>query len=136
MSDVAEPMNPYDGFKLLRDHAPVTRIEADGPWQVARHADVHAVMRDHATFSSDVSIQPPEERGAPSMLFSDPPVHHRLRKLVSVAFKPSQIQKQEAQIRARCRALLDALPSLPAVDLVRAVAAPLPSVVLGRGSCP
>ena len=68
MSDVAEPMNPYDGFKLLRDHAPVTQIEADGPWQVARHADVHAVMRDHATFSSDVSIQPPEERGAPSML--------------------------------------------------------------------
>ena len=65
MSEVAEPINPYDGFKMLRDHAPVTQIEADGPWQVARHADVQAVMRDHATFSSDVSLQPPEERGAP-----------------------------------------------------------------------
>ena len=132
MSDVAEPLSPYDGFKLLRDHAPVTQIEADGPWQVARHADVHAVMRDHATFSSDVSIQPPEERGAPSMLFSDPPVHHRLRKLVSVAFKPSQIQKQEAQIRARCRALLDAMPTQSEVDLVQAVAAPLPVMVIAE----
>ena len=105
MSEAAEPINPYDGFKLLRDHAPVTQIEADGPWQVARHADVHAVMRDHATFSSDVSMRSPEERGAPSMLFSDPPIHNRLRKLVSVAFKPSRVQRQEAQIRARCKVL-------------------------------
>jgi len=125
-------MNPYDGFKMLRDHAPVTRIEADGPWQVARHADVHAVMRDHATFSSDVSALPPEERGAPSMLFSDPPVHHRLRKLVSVAFKPSQIEKQEAQIRARCRALLDTMPTNAEVDLVQALAAPLPVMVIAE----
>jgi len=132
MSEVAEPMNPYDGFKMLRDHAPVTRIEADGPWQVARHADVHAVMRDHATFSSDVSALPPEERGAPSMLFSDPPVHHRLRKLVSVAFKPSQIEKQEAQIRARCKALFDAMPTDAEVDLVQALAAPLPVMVIAE----
>jgi cytochrome P450 len=132
MSEVAEPMNPYDGFKMLRDHAPVTRIEADGPWQVARHADVHAVMRDHATFSSDVSALPSEERGAPSMLFSDPPVHHRLRKLVSVAFKPSQIEKQEAQIRARCRALLDTMPTNAEVDLVESLAAPLPVMVIAE----
>ena len=132
MSEAAEPMNPYDGFKLLRDHAPVTQIEANGPWQVARHADVHAVMRDHATFSSEVSLRPPEERGAPSMLFSDPPVHHRLRKLVSVAFKPSQIQKQDAQIRARCKSLLDAMPTDTEVDLVQALAAPLPVMVIAE----
>ena len=132
MSEVAESMNPYDGFKLLRDHAPVTQIEADGPWQVARHADVHAIMRDHDTFSSEVSMQPPEERGAPSMLFSDPPVHHRLRKLVSVAFKPSQIQKQEAQIRARCKDMLDAMPTNTEVDLVQALAAPLPVMVIAE----
>ncbi len=132
MSETPETMNPYEGFKLLRDHAPVTQIEADGPWQVARHADVHAVMRDHETFSSDVSTQPPEERGAPSMLFSDPPVHHRLRRLVSAAFKPSQIQKQEQQIHARCKELLDALPADTEVDLVQALAAPLPVMVIAE----
>ena len=87
MSESLETMNPYEGFKLLREHAPVSQLEADGPWQVARHADVNAILRDHATFSSDVSMQPEEKRGAPSMLFSDPPVHQRLRRLVSVDFK-------------------------------------------------
>ena len=130
MADPQETMNPYEGFKLLRDHAPVTQLEADGPWQVARHADVHAILRDHETFSSEVSIRPPEERGAPSMLFSDPPIHNRLRKLVSVAFKPGQIQLQEQQIRSRCNALLDAMPTDTELDLVQALAAPLPVMVI------
>ena len=132
MADPQETMNPYEGFKLLRDHAPVTQLEADGPWQVARHADVHAILRDHETFSSEVSIRPPEERGAPSMLFSDPPIHNRLRKLVSVAFKPGQIQLQEQQIRSRCNALLDAMPTDTELDLVQALAAPLPVMVIAE----
>jgi cytochrome P450 len=125
-------VNPYQGFKFLRDHAPVTQLEADGPWQVARYADVHAILRDHETYSSEVSIRPPEERGAPSMLFSDPPVHHRLRRLVSVAFKPSQIAKQEQQIRQRCGDLLDAMPKDTELDLVQALAAPLPVMVIAE----
>lgn len=132
MSESLETMNPYDGFKLLREHAPVSQLEAGGPWQVARHADVNAILRDHATFSSDVSMQPEEKRGAPSMLFSDPPVHHRLRRLVSVAFKPSQIQVQEEQIRLRCNDLLDAIPINTEVDLVTALAAPLPVIVIAE----
>ncbi|MEC8144120.1 MAG: cytochrome P450 [Pseudomonadota bacterium] len=132
MADPQETMNLYEGFKLLRDHAPVTQLEADGPWQVARYADVHAILRDHETFSSEVSIRPPEERGAPSMLFSDPPMHNRLRKLVSVAFKPGQIQLQEQQIRSRCNALLDAMPTDTELDLVQALAAPLPVMVIAE----
>ena len=132
MADPQETTNLYEGFKLLRDHAPVTQLEADGPWQVARHADVHAILRDHETFSSEVSIRPPEERGAPSMLFSDPPMHNRLRKLVSVAFKPGQIRLQEQQIRSRCNALLDAMPTDTELDLVQALAAPLPVMVIAE----
>ena len=131
-SEPQADVNPYQGFKFLRDHAPVTQLEADGPWQVARHADVHAILRDHETYSSEVSIRPPEERGAPSMLFSDPPVHHRLRRLVSVAFKPSQIAKQEQQIGQRCGDLLDAMPKDTELDLVQALAAPLPVMVIAE----
>ena len=131
-SEPQADVNPYQGFKFLRDHAPVTQLEADGPWQVARHADVYAILRDHETYSSEVSIRPPEERGAPSMLFSDPPVHHRLRRLVSVAFKPSQIAKQEQQIRQRCGDLLDAMPKDAELDLVQALAAPLPVMVIAE----
>ena len=131
-SEPQADVNPYQAFKFLRDHAPVTQLEADGPWQVARHADVHAILRDHETYSSEVSIRPPEERGAPSMLFSDPPVHHRLRRLVSVAFKPSQIAKQEQQIGQRCGDLLDAMPKDTELDLVQALAAHLPVMVIAE----
>ena len=132
MTDPQATMNLYERFKLLRDHAPVTRLEADGPWQVARYAEVQAILRDHETFSSEVSIRPPKERGAPSMLFSDPPIHNRLRKLVSVAFKPGQIRLQEQQIRSRCNALLDAMPTDTELDLVQALAAPLPVMVIAE----
>ena len=132
MAESEQSVNPYEGFKWLRDHAPVTQLEADGPWQVARHADAHNILRDHAIFSSEVSIRPADERGAPSMLFSDPPVHNRLRKLVSVAFKPGQIQLQEQQIRARCAQLLDAMPVGAEVDLVQVLAAPLPVMVIAE----
>ena len=31
MSETQETLNLYEGFKLMRDHAPVTQLEADGP---------------------------------------------------------------------------------------------------------
>ena len=106
MNDVSPPVDPYQGYRALRDDAPVCQLEAGGPWQISRHADVHQVLKDNETYSSEVSIRPPEERGQPTMLFSDPPLHHRLRKLVSSAFKPSHIERQADRITARAEAVL------------------------------
>ncbi len=133
MSDTDTPIDPYAWFAHLRQQAPVSRMENDGPWQVAKHADVQRILRDHTTFSSEVSTRPPEERdGAPSMLFSDPPVHQRLRKLVSVAFKPAHIEAQRDAITGRCQALIDAMPIGEPFDLVTALAAPLPVMVIAE----
>ncbi|MEK9590504.1 MAG: hypothetical protein VW390_04315, partial [Gammaproteobacteria bacterium] len=133
MSDTDTPIDPYAWFAHLRQQAPVSRMENDGPWQVAKHADVQRILRDHTTFSSEVSTRPPEERdGAPSMLFSDPPLHQRLRKLVSVAFKPTHIEAQRDAITDRCQALIDAMPVGKPFDLVTALAAPLPVMVIAE----
>lgn len=133
MSETEPVVDPYAWFTHLRQHAPVSRMDDDGPWQIARHSDVQKVLRDHESFSSEVSTRPIEERGgAPSMLFSDPPLHQRLRKLVSVAFKPAHIEAQRAQITARCRALIDELPIGEPFDLVPALAAPLPVMVIAE----
>ncbi len=126
----AAPVGPYQYYQHLRDQQPVAQLEADGPYQVARHADVMTVLRDHTTFSSDVSLRPAEERAAPSMLFSDPPVHHRLRKLVSYAFKPGHIEAQRDLIHARCEELMSKMITQREVELVEALAAPLPVVVI------
>ena len=64
MSEVAEPMNPYDGFKMLRDHAPVTESKpmALGRWLVMQMCTLLCAIMppSHRTFRH----YHPEERGA------------------------------------------------------------------------
>jgi len=122
--------DPYGYYRHLRDHDPVSRLEG-GAWQVARHKDVHSILKDFETFSSDVSMQPPEER-QPGMLFSDPPVHNRLRKLVSYAFKPSHIEAQRTVVEARCQELIKDMKQHKTVDLVDALASPLPVNIIAH----
>lgn len=121
---------PYEYFAHLRNTAPVAQAEEGGPYQVVRHADVHALLKDNKTFSSDVSMRPPEERNGPSMLFSDPPIHNRLRKLVSYAFKPGHIEAQRALIAERCDELVNKMESRE--DLVPSLASPLPVMVIAH----
>ena len=123
-----EGVYPY--YRTLRQENPVC-IGVGGFWQVARYADVQQLLRDNKTFSSDVSTRPPEERG-PSMLFSDPPLHNRLRKLVSYAFKPGHIESQHDLISEKCEELMKAMCRHEDVDLVEALAAPLPVTVIAR----
>ena len=91
------PQNPYDTWAAMRRDHPVVQEQADAPYAVARYEDVMTILRDNETFSSDVSLRSEEEKKIrPSMLFSDPPVHNRLRKLVSYAFKPRFVESQRS----------------------------------------
>jgi cytochrome P450 len=128
-----EEENPYERYCYLRREQPVYQEDPAGPWMVARHADVMTILRDQKTFSSDVSLRPAEEKLIrPSMLFSDPPVHNRLRKLVSYAFKPGFVENQRGKITARCEELVIAMSQQKEVDLVDALAAPLPVTVIAE----
>ncbi len=127
MSDI----HPYQQYAKLRAETPVSR-EEDGPWQVACYQDVHLLLRDNETFSSDVAVRAPEDERAPGMLFSDPPIHNRLRKLVSRAFKPSHIAAQRELITAKCEQLIAEMKQQPQVDLVTSLAAPLPVTVIAH----
>ena len=122
--------DPYGFYRYLRDHEPVSTMDG-GPWQVARHEDVHRIMKDHKTFSSDVSMRPEEER-QPSMLFSDPPFHNRMRKLVSYAFKPSHIEAQRKLVEVRCAELIEDMKQEQTVDLVDSLASPLPVNIIAH----
>jgi cytochrome P450 len=120
----------YAEYAKLRATRPISR-EDDGPWRVARYEDVRHILKTHADFSSAVSPRLEAEADAsPSMLFSDPPAHDRLRGLVNRAFTPRQIAEQATQIEARCEALVKNLVSSDSADLVTAFAAPLPVGVI------
>ena len=106
--------NPYPHYKPLLA-GPPRILDLFGPTaMVARYADVTAVLHDHAHFSSEQPrsrFELPNEgpfAGARTMLFSDPPVHTRLRRLVSRDFTPRRIRDLEPRIREITNNLLDA----------------------------
>jgi cytochrome P450 len=120
----------YAEYEELRASRPVSRNEGE-PWRVARYEDVRHVLKTHADFSSEVSQRMQEdESSTPTMLFTDPPAHDRLRALVSSAFTPRQINAQADQIEARCEALMRDFAASESGDLITAFAAPLPVGVI------
>jgi len=124
------PEDVYAEYTTLRATQPVSKSE-EGLWQVARYEDVRHVLKAHHDFSSLVSTRLEEDPdAAPSMLFSDPPAHDRLRGLINRAFTPKQIAAQASQIEARCETLVHDLASNESADLVTTFAAPLPVGVI------
>jgi cytochrome P450 len=66
------------------------------------------------------------------MLNANPPDHGRLRRLVAAAFTRRQVDALAPRIRQITDDLLDAVPAEGPVDLVEALAAPLPVRVIGE----
>ncbi|HEY3464062.1 MAG TPA: cytochrome P450 [Amycolatopsis sp.] len=65
-----------------------------------------------------------------SVLFSDPPDHTRLRRLVSRAFTSQRIESMRPHIEKAAHELLDAIEGQDTVDLVESFALPLPFEVV------
>lgn len=109
---------------------------SDGFWVVTRHADVVEVSRDPETFSSAVGhiqiydIDEDALDARASMIDMDPPIHTRLRRLVSKAFTPRHVQSYTPAVRARVRAALDDLAADGGGDWVDRVAKPIPIGVI------
>ncbi|WP_436982841.1 cytochrome P450 [Streptomyces sp. enrichment culture] len=105
-----------------------------GHVHVFRHADVQQVLSDPATFSSDtVGRLSGGEKKAPrgTLLLLDPPLHGKMRRLVSKAFTPGLIAGLEPWITELTGELLDAVTG-DRFDLVDALANPLPVTVIAR----
>jgi cytochrome P450 len=135
---------PYELFAHLRREAPVhfspnTRYPDEGGfWSLTRAADVHAVTRDFATFSSEKrGIFLCDDVGVPldvqrlQMISLDPPRHDRLKQLVGKAFTPRRIAQHEEQVRTIVRRVLDRVADRETCDLVRDIAMPVPARVIG-----
>jgi len=62
----------------------------------------------------------------------DPPDHTRVRGLVSKAFTPRRVAELRPRIEAIVTTLLDSIEGAGAFDLIDAVAAPLPAIVIAE----
>ena len=131
--------DPYPIYARLRDEAPLFHNPEVGFWALSRHADVIDAFRDSERFSSayGVSLDPsaygPDAHRTSSFIAMDPPMHGRMRGLVSRAFTPRRVEKLEPHIRALARAYLDrALAGGPGIDLIADLAGKLPMDVISE----
>jgi cytochrome P450 len=130
--------NPYPHYKPLLA-GPPRIIDLFGPTgMVTRYVDVMAVLRDHAHFSSERQRDPselPNEgpfAGARTMLFSDPPTHTRLRRLVSRDFTPRRIRELEPRIREIAKNLIDPAQRKGELEVMSGFADALPVMVIAE----
>ncbi len=129
--------NPYPYFPALLD-GPPRQLDLFMPATVvARHADVAAVLRDHERFSvrrPDILTRARMDPfgGAPTILTADPPVHTRLRRLVSKAFTPSRVREIEGRIREITNDLLDNAARDGELEVMSQLANPLPVIVIAE----
>lgn len=147
--DEALRRDPYPCYAEVRDAAPVHRVRlADGrsAWLVTRYEEALQALTD-ARLSKDFrrftrAIAEHDREPDPpvpllfvgrSMLNTDPPDHTRLRTLVSRAFTTRRVEALRGRIQEITDGLLDAMARQQGVvDLVAALAFPLPITVIGE----
>jgi cytochrome P450 len=130
--------NPYPHYEPLYDRPPHLMNLFIPMALVARYADALAILRDPERFSSVPPMSPYLERRltvfgpAPRVVFSDPPIHTRLRKLVSKAFTSSRIKDIEPRIREFTATLLDRAARKGEFEVMADLANPLPVMVIAE----
>jgi hypothetical protein len=132
--------NPYPVYARLRDTEPIKRLP-DGSFFLTRYADLVAVYRDAHRFSSDKKVEftPKYGAGAPllehhttSLVFNDPPLHTRVRKLIMGALTRRAIAEMEPGLVKLVDSLLDRVERQGGGDLVEDFAAAIPVEIIGN----
>jgi cytochrome P450 len=131
--------NPYVFYQALRDLAPIKRL-ADGSYFLTRYADVLAVYNNPQIFSSDKKIEFKPKYGdsllyehhTTSLVFNDPPLHTRVRRLITAALTPRAIGAMEPALIALVDRLLDQMQKKNEVDLIEDFASAIPIEVIGN----
>ena len=135
--------DPYPYYDTLRREAPV-RLMPDGSYLLTRFKDCEAVYKDTTLFSSDKREEfKPKfgdtlvyEHHTTSLVFNDPPLHTKVRKLMLGALNAKAIAAMEPGLIALVADLLTRMAEKEAsgrtVDLIADFAAAIPVEIIGN----
>ncbi len=145
--------NPYPVYAALRETEPFKRMP-DGSFFLTRHADLVAVYRDAKVFSSDKQVEfGPKYNHAPfnqsplatpggvaplfehhtnSLVFNDPPLHTRVRRLIMGALTRRAIEAMEPGLVQLVDSLLDRIEAQGGGDLIEDFASAIPVEIIGN----
>ncbi len=113
----------------------------DGSVLLTRCADLMAVYRDAHAFSSDKQVEFAPKYGADSALFehhttslvfNDPPLHTRVRRLIMGALTRRAIAEMEPGLIALVDGLLDEMDARGGGDLIDDFASAIPVEIIGN----
>jgi cytochrome P450 len=136
--------DPYPFYARMRREDPVHR-SAQGIWYLTRYADVEAALSDlrlsndrdrmtraYSALGGDLkAFSRLTDRLGRVMSNTDPPDHARLRRLANRAFTARRVEALRDGIQRIVDRLIDeAVAAGPAMDLIEAVASPLPLSVV------
>ena len=142
-ADPAVLADPFPLYRRLQDEDPAHWSPELKAWVLTRYADVKQVCLDERMSSDRLrpffAALPSAEAARMAqlmryltlwMVFRDPPVHTRLRRLVGKVFNVRSIHALRPNVEAIAARLLDALGEREHFDFIAEFAGPLPALVI------
>lgn len=140
------PLDPPSSYASFRKAKPIKKARlwnGTTTWLATRYDDVRAVLHDGDAFSTEPDtpgypmIAP--SRGEvllaekPSLMRMDPPEHTPFRRMLMKEFTVKRIQEMRPELEQIVDRLLDDMERQgSSVDLMKAVALPLPTIVISK----
>jgi hypothetical protein len=131
--------NPYPTYRALREHEPTKRLP-NGAYFLTRYDDLVTAYKNTKAFSSDKKKEFAPKYGnsllyehhTTSLVFNDPPIHTRVRRLIMGALSPRAIAEMEGDLVRLVDGLLDRVAAKGQFDLIGDFAAAIPIEVIGN----
>ncbi|WP_036372084.1 cytochrome P450 [Micromonospora sp. ATCC 39149] len=141
--------NPYPVYRDMREAGPAKRVVVKTltlelhAWVVTRYEDARRLLADPRLSKDGGEMPRIIERNKvgtdtvglsnfKSMLFSDPPDHTRLRRIIGRAFTMRRVQAMRPLIESTVDDLLDGIVAGAETDVVDTIALALPIYVIGQ----
>jgi cytochrome P450 len=123
--------DPYPIYRALLEAGPVHR-GPDGVWYVVGYEACRRVLLDHGCGCRPHEGDPQGGRLSASMVMHDPPEHARLRRAVSWAFTPPEVEPLRDRIAGIADQAIEGMLERGGGDAIADLAYPLPAAVIGE----
>ena len=136
--------NPYPFYRPLLEQHPVYWDQYVKAWVCVRYKDVLFALHSHQLSAKRIpsvdqllalglkDIAPLYATLEQQLLFIDPPDHSRLRRLMSTAFTTRKVEAMRPYIEDIVHRILDRVEGTGFMDIIHALAYPLPLTVIAE----
>lgn len=129
--------DPYPAYRELRATSPVCWNDVANFWALLKYDDIRFVSSNPGIFTStrgvsipDPAIPNPVQQGG--LVFTDPPRHRQMRKLINSGFTRRRVALLEPNIREVVRGVLDQVEPGSVHEFAEEIAAPLPTWIIAE----